>query len=137
MTPEFVDASVFIRYLTSDNPDHSLRARAYLEDLEAGRVSSITREGVLVEVVFVLASKQLYNLPRATIADALGGIILLPGLHLPNKSVYIRALELYAQKNLDFVDALNVAHMEHERVRTIVSFDRGYDLVESVRRREP
>lgn len=137
MPTDYLDTNVIVRYVTADNPDHSARAQAYLEQLETGERSATTREGVLVEVVQVLESKRLYHLARRAIADALGDIILMPSFKLPTKALYLRALALYAETNLDFVDTLNVAHMEHAGLRTIVSFDRGYDRVSSVVRREP
>lgn len=137
MPPEYLDTNIILRHITQDHPDHAERARAYLLLVEAGQVRAITREAVIVEAVQVLESKRLYARPRASIRDALGAIVRMAGLELPNKEIYLRALELYAETSLDFVDALNVAHMGHERVATIVSFDRGYDRVPGITRREP
>jgi len=93
---------------------------------------------VLVEAVQVLSSKALYNRPRAEIAEKLGVIIGLKGLKLPNKSLYLFALDLYAATAaLDFVDALVVAHMQHAHISTVVSFDRDFDRVPGIRRRDP
>jgi len=94
-------------------------------------------EGVFVEAVQVLESKRLYNLARSKIRSVLTDLIGLPGLRIPHKSTYIRALELYASTSVDFVDSLNVALMEREKVGTIVSFDQGFDRVDGISRREP
>jgi len=96
-----------------------------------------TSEAVIVEVVYVLSSRALYNLPRTDIRFHLTNIISLRGLKLPHKRTYLRALALYAGTNMDFVDALNVAHMERQRIATIVSFDRDFDSVPGIHRREP
>jgi predicted nucleic acid-binding protein len=134
---ELVDANVFLRFLTGDNPEQSARAGAYLESIERGDVVATTTEGVFVEIVHVLSSKVLYALPRAGIAFHLRTILGLSGLRLPNKRVYLRAADLYETTNLDFVDALNVAHMERLGIQTIVAFDRHYDRIPTVTRREP
>ena len=137
MDVEFLDTNVIIRYVTNDNPDQSARSLALLREVEDGERSVMTCEGVFVEAVQVLESKRLYNLPRSEIRSVLTDLIELPGLQIPHKSTYIRALDLYASTSLDFVDTLNVAHMERAKVSTIVSFDQGFDRVEGISRREP
>src|SRR5512142_516845 len=104
MSEEFLDANIVIRYLTRDNPDHSPRALRLLQQVETGERQITTCEGVLVEIVQVLSSKRLYNLPRSDIASALSDILRLRGLRLVNRATYLRALDLYAATSLDFVD---------------------------------
>jgi predicted nucleic acid-binding protein len=137
MAADFLDTNVIIRYVTNDNPDQSARSLAFLQEVEAGRQTVTTCEGVLVEAVQVLESKRLYNFPRSDIQATLADLIAMRGLQLPHKPTYLRALELYASTNLDFVDALGVAHMERLALNTIVSFDRGFDRIQGIRRREP
>lgn len=134
---ELLDTNVIIRHVTKDHPDHSARARLLFQEVERGERSITTTEGVLVEVVQVLSSPRLYALPRAEIRGQLSGFLALAGLHLPQKTVYLRALDLYALSNLDFVDCLNVAHAERGGYEAILSFDHGYDHVPGVQRREP
>src|SRR5438094_9433679 len=112
MPTEFLDTNPIIRYLTRDHPDHARRAYAFFRRLEAGTLIATTCEGVLIEVVQVLSSKKLYNLPRADIRTHLRNVLGLRGLKLPHKRTYLRALDLYASTNLDFVESLNVAHMQ-------------------------
>ncbi|MBA2276134.1 MAG: hypothetical protein H0W06_00090 [Chloroflexia bacterium] len=52
-------------------------------------------------------------------------------------ALYRRALDLYAETNIDFVDALNVAHIERAGWDSLVSFDQHYDRIPWVLRREP
>ena len=70
---------------------------------------------MIAAVAYVLSSTVLYNVPRAEIQTRLVTLLTLKGLRLPEKGVYARALELYATTNLDFVDALLVAHVERTR----------------------
>jgi predicted nucleic acid-binding protein len=62
-----LDTNVLLRYLTDDDPDHAERALRLLQRVEAGERSVLLTEGVLIEIVQVLASKRLYNLPREII----------------------------------------------------------------------
>ena len=91
---------------------------------------------MLVEAINVLTSPRLYAFPRERAAEALSDILRLRGLRIPQKRVYLRALQLYRQTSLDFVDALNVAHAQR-RGGVVVSFDRDYDKLDAALRKEP
>jgi predicted nucleic acid-binding protein len=133
----FLDTNIIIRYLTQDNPAQGQRAYAFLQQVEQGSVEVTTTEAVIAEVVHVLSSKVLYGVPRQDIRTRLTAVIRLKGLKLRYKGMYLRALDLYATTNLDFVDALTVAHMERQQIATVVSFDRDFDRIPTVSRQEP
>ena len=97
----------------------------------------MTSEAIIAEVVYVLSSKQLYSLPRTEIRDLLYPLLLLPGLKLPYRKSYLRALDLYADQAIDFEDALAVAHMERLKIAEVLSYDRGFDRLAGIRRVEP
>lgn len=132
----FLDTNVIIRYLTQDNPQQAEKAYQILQQVEAGAFTITTSEAVIVETVQVLSSKALYNLPRQEIRNYLYPILTLRGLKLSQKRVYLQALDLYASTNLDFVDALNIAHMERAKTNTIVSFDQDFDRIQGITRLE-
>ncbi len=133
----FLDANVFLRYLTQDNPDQSRRAYAFLQKVETGEIVATTTEAVLAEVVYVLSSKALYNVPRAEIQTRLTVLIGLKGLRLRGKAMYVRALDIYATVNIDFVDALLVAQVERTAGAVLVSFDGNYKKTPTITREEP
>jgi predicted nucleic-acid-binding protein len=97
----------------------------------------VTSEAIIVEVVRILSLPTHYNLPREQAAAIVATLLGLPGLELPNKSIYLRALELWADSTVDFVDTLSVAHMEHQAIATIASFDRDFDRFPQIARRVP
>lgn len=133
-----LDTNVIVRHFTQDNPDQQLRADAFFHQLATGAASTRLIEGVLVEAVQVLESKNLYDAPRGTIRVWLSGLLRFRGVRIPNKRLYLRALELYATVSLlSFVDCLCVAYAEREDVSTVVTFDRGFDRVASITRLEP
>lgn len=137
MALPFIDTNVILRHITQDNPDYSARALQFFQELETGDRTATSTEGVLVEAVQVLSSRTLYHLLRGDIQAKLRPIIVLKGLKLAHKRVYLRALDIYATTNLDFVDALLVAHSERSGNRTIISFDRDFDRIPGVHREEP
>jgi predicted nucleic acid-binding protein len=126
--PGFIDSNIIVRYVAADHPDHSPRAKAYLEGLDEPGKQAHILEGVIIESINVLTSPKLYALDRAAAAAALSDILSLRGIKIPNKRTYLDALRLYGATRLDFVDALNVTHARRKGV-TIVSFDHDYDKV--------
>jgi predicted nucleic acid-binding protein len=133
----FLDTNILISYLTQDNPDQGQRAYAILQQIEDGTLHVTTSEAVITEVVHILSSKALYNVARSVIRTRLAAIIGLRGLHLQYKRTYLRALDIYVETNIDFVDALSVAQMERAKITTILSFDRDFDKIPGITRREP
>ena len=132
----FLDTNLIIRHLTQDNPSQSQKARHVFKKLESGELTLTTSEAVIVEAVQVLSSKQLYHLPRGDIKTYLTAIISLRGLKIPHKRTLLHALELYSMLNVDFVDALTIAHMGRLKTKTIWSFDRDFDRVKGIVRKE-
>lgn len=136
VTVHFLDTNIIIRYLTQDNLEQAEKAYGLFQQMEAGTLRATTCEGVIIEAVHILSSKALYALSRQAIKAHLTTIITLKGLRLTNKGSYLRALDLYASTNLDFVDALIVAHMERAKISTLLSFDRDFDRLPNVTRLE-
>jgi predicted nucleic acid-binding protein len=138
VAPQFVDANIFIRHLTGDDP---VRAQACFDVfLRAQRdeVALTTSETVIAEVVYVLSSKSQYAIPRGDIRAMLRPILSLKGFKLRGRRrVLLRALDLYAAHPVDFEDALTVAQMEQAGVVEVLSYDAHFDRLPSVQRREP
>jgi predicted nucleic acid-binding protein len=134
---QFIDANIFLRFLTRDDPTKAERVKALLERAQRGEVSLLTSESVIAELVFVLASPRLYNLSREEVRTLLSPIVGLKGLKLPRRKALLRALDLFAAASMDFVDALAVAQMEASRISEIYSYDGHFDSVEGITRLEP
>jgi predicted nucleic acid-binding protein len=134
---QFIDANVFLRFLTRDDLAKAERVKALLEQAEQGEVELTTSESVICELVFVLSSPRLYNLNRERVRLLLLPLVSLRGLKLLSRTVFLRALDLYAGTSMDFVDALVVAHMEARKVTELYSYDKHFDGVSGIRRLEP
>jgi len=133
----FLDANVILRYLTRDDPKKAEKCYELFQKAKRGEIELTTCEAIIAEVVFVLSSKNLYNLPRDEIYSLLLPIINLKGLKITQKLIFIRALDIYASKNIDFEDALSFAHMEKLKISEIYSYDNDFDKIEELRRLEP
>jgi uncharacterized protein len=84
-----------------------------------------------------LSIKKTYNLTRSEIRVRLYPLLSVNGLQLSERSIMLRALDLYAAYNIDFEDALIVAQMERQGISELYSYDRGFDKVTGITRHEP
>ena len=135
---EFLDTNIILRYLTKDDEAKAEACYELFEQVRQGNKELFTCEAVIAEVVYVLSSPRLYQLSRDDIRARLLPILSLQGLVIPNKTIYIRALDIYvSHPQLDFEDAIAVAYMERIGLTHIVSYDRDFDRVDGVERKEP
>lgn len=137
MTIHFVDANIFLRHLTNDDPAKAPACLALFERAATNQVALTTSEAVIAEVVYILASKKLYGLAQEDIKLRLYPLLSLRGFKLPQKAIYLHALDYYAVYKFDFEDCLTVAHMEHQRVTKLYSYDQDFDQVNVLERLEP
>jgi predicted nucleic acid-binding protein len=134
---QFIDANVFIRHLTRDDPRKAEACLALFQKAREKTITLTTSESVIAEVVYVLSSKKLYNLPREEIRRLLYPLLSLPGLKLTNRKMVLHSLDLYATYPLDYEDALTVAQMKRQRISELYSYDRHFDQVPGITRFEP
>jgi predicted nucleic acid-binding protein len=134
---EFLDANVILRFLTKDDPAKANRCFELFARVKAKEIVLTTSESVLAEVVYVLSSKSQYDQPRENIRRMMLPLVGLPGLKILHRRALLRALDIFSTSRLDFEDALSIAHMERLKVKTIVSYDKDFDGIEGLRRREP
>ena len=135
---KFIDANIFIRHLTGDDSDKAKACRALFVHVRDGEEEVTTTEAVVAEVVFVLRSRKLYDVPAKTVRDLLAPILSLRGLALEHKTVHLRALDLMATRQaLDYEDALSVMHSKRQGIAEIYSYDTDFDRIEGLERVEP
>lgn len=134
----FVDTNIFIRHLTRDDPEKARVCFALFQKARDNKITLTTTESVISEIVYVLSSsRQIYTLSREEIRNLLYPLLSLPGFRIPHRRTFLRALNVYAAHDLDFEDALLIAHMERQNIKEIYSYDRSFDKIESIKRVEP
>jgi predicted nucleic acid-binding protein len=133
----FVDANIFVRLLTGDDPEKAARSLALFQRSQRGEHTLVTSESVIAEVAYVLSSRTTYRIARATIAAALAPLIADPGLQVEHKDSILRSLDLWKDSNLDFTDCLSAEHVRRANLDGIYSYARDFDRVPGIRRLEP
>jgi len=131
----YVDTNVLLRFITGAPKDHALEAKQLFTAAEQGAVRLIVDELTVAEAVWVLAS--FYKFSKGQINEVLIPILANPGIAMTDKRGVLLALALYAELNVDFIDALLSVHMQRAKVPDLVSYDKHFDRLPGVQRRTP
>ena len=118
-----IDANIVLRYLLDDHPDQSPASAKFMEEVEIGEKEAYLHDVVIAEVVWTL--EKFYKVPKKEISHALSELISMRGIGVSNRSVLLRALRIYADKNVDFVDAL-LGALALEKGAEVISFDKDF-----------
>jgi predicted nucleic acid-binding protein len=127
----FLDSNILVRHLTGDPPDQARRATAFLGSAQ----DLVLVDLVVAEVVYVLES--VYEVERARVAELVRAAVGFSAIVVADEIMLLRALELYEQHRIHFVESYLAACAELSGVGTVASFDRAVDRVPSVQRLEP
>lgn len=137
MQGPFLDTNIFLRHLLNDNPVHSRACHALFQSIERQELTAWTSALAIAEIVFVLSNPKTYAVDRTTIRDTVLPLLGLSHLKLEHKQLYPRVFELYTSHPIDYIDAYHAALAEHVEQREIYSYDRHFDSVAGLSRREP
>ena len=131
----FVDTNVFLRFLVNDDPAKADACEALFRSALAGDEALCTSDMVIAEIIWVLES--YYELKKADIRESVEKILNTRNLHCPNREIIISALSIYAEKNIDFVDAFNAFMLKRDEINEIYSYDKHFDRIDWINRIEP
>lgn len=120
----FIDSNVFIRVLCGEDSDQRKTAVQFFEQIRAKKEVGFVEDSVIAEILYVLTSKKLYDLPRPEVTARLSALLSLENIRLDYKAEVLEALKKFGQTNLDFVDCLAIAYQEAGIVEKILSFDK-------------
>lgn len=133
----YIDTDVIIRLLTGDDPQKRKAATALFEKVAQDELILSAPDTVIADTVFVLCSPNLYHLPRTEIRDLLVSLLRYPSFKVENKLAVIKALNFYADLNLDFGDALLAVLTQKSQEKTIFSYDHDFNKIKDIIRKEP
>jgi predicted nucleic acid-binding protein len=137
MADPFVDADVIIRLLTGDDLQKQRRAAHLFERVERKEITLRTPVTTIADVVYVLSSPRLYAKSHEQIADMLRYLVRLPNFLVDQREEVLGALDLFANTNLDFGDALIASSMAMSESEILYSYDRDFDRLLGLMRHEP
>ena len=113
MSKVLVDTNVILRYLLCDNEKQAEIAKDLIEG------GAFLLPEVLMETSHVL--RTFYEIDRQSIAEQL--LIVLRWVEMERKEIMFRAVEIFAETKLDFVDCILIAYHELQNVE-VFTFDK-------------
>jgi predicted nucleic acid-binding protein len=116
-------------------PEHPLHGSALevFRRVADGALGLIVTPIVVAELVYVMRS--LFAWTRRSAAERLGSLLEADGLTIAERTVIVRALQLYQEHSrLHFADAYLAAIALQVGPATVASFDADFDTVEGIRR---
>ena len=131
----FVDTNILIRFLTNDIPQKADACEKIFKKAVEKKEIIFTTDLVIAEIIWVLES--FYELEKEEIQPKVEKILNTPNLVCPNKNLILRALALYREKNIDYIDAYNALILKEKGINELYSYDKDYDRIDWLTRLEP
>lgn len=131
----FIDTNIFLRVLVKDEEEQFNHCVEFLELVRKRKVKAFTSTLVLTEIAWTLLS--FYEFPKSKVLQALDATLNLKNLKMVDDFDLQRALDLYRENKVKFVDSLLASLPEVEQGKMVmVSFDKDFDKL-GVKRKEP
>jgi len=131
----FVDTNIFIRYLTADILDKADACDKLFKRAISGKVKLFTTDLVIAEIIWVLES--YYELGKNDVREKVEKILNTPNLFCQQKDIILGALNLYTEKNIDYIDAFNALILKDKGIEELYSYDPHFDRIDGLTRLEP
>ena len=120
----FIDTNLLLRFLLNDLPQQADAVEDLLKSAAEGSV--ILRTNVMVIAELVWTCESFYKLSKQEIRDKVVMILNTPGLRVENHDLLLQAALLYADQNIDFIDAYNGCWAKDKRISLMYSFDQRH-----------
>ena len=134
---QFIDTNIFLRFLTKDDPVKAAKCRKLLQSATEGDLKLYTSDLVVAELIWVLQSPNTYNLNPSEIFEIIIPLLTIKNLYFPCKNVFPDIMELFQTEKIDYIDAYNSVIMLGRKIDTIYSYDKHFDQLPDVIRKEP
>jgi len=131
----FLDTNIFLRHLIGEPESQAQKSTEYFKRIEQGEIKVITTYAVIFEIVFTL--ERFYKKSKKEIRDLILPLLELPKIKIKGKKSIGKIFNIYIDKNISFIDAYHAAFMEKEGLKEVISFDRDFDRIEGIKRKEP
>ena len=135
MKRAFIDTNVIVRFLTGDPSQMADQARLLFDSVDRGEQILVVPMIVIAETVWVLQS--FFGYQPSKIARILQELLSHDSMETEYKVSMLTALSLYAEKNIDFVDAILAVQMAQQAVRGIYSLDHHFERLTGITRLIP
>jgi len=135
VTRLLLDTNVVVRFLLGESSPQGQAAAKLFARSDRKEVALVLDPLVLAETLFVLTS--VYKKDRTAVAATLETLLQSPGVECGNRSMTLRALQLYkTHAKIHWVDCF-VGAASAEVGFPVASFDTDFDRLDGVTRCDP
>lgn len=120
------DTNILLRFLLRDIPKQAAEAKKSLEEAKEQKIRIVVHPITIFEVDFALEKE--YKLHKKDAVSHLKSILSMSYLDILERELLLVALDIYAQKNVDFVDAFLFTYAEFVGSE-VLSFDKDFKKI--------
>lgn len=124
MESVFVDANVFLRFLTKDDDGQASKAKSLFLKAQEGKLRLVTGPPILFEIAWTL--KVRYKLSHTEILDVLESLIATPWLEMVDRDLAEEAVNIARLSGQDFADAYIHASAQQIGAAGVATFNRKH-----------
>lgn len=131
----FLDTSILVRYLASDDPRKAIRCERLFRDSQEGRTTLFLTHLAIAETIWVLSKR--YRMTKTALAQSFRRLLSTPNILTDDAPTLLEALTFYEENTVSFIDAYHIVFLPHRGITEIYSYDTDFDQVSGITRREP
>ena len=120
----YADTNIFLRYLTGEPVDQSDKVSKFFSELKSGKYRLFVCDLVVSELVYVL--ENVIEMPKKEICEKVKILMIKNNIILENTRIIFKALDVYRDLNVNFVDAYIYCHSAKKGVKKYFSFDNHF-----------
>ena len=128
MKKALLDTSIFIRFLTQDDPQKFEDCAKFFELVEEGKIRPYISNIVILEIQFVLI--KVYKFPKATVLEDIDTILRLRNLTLIEKTDTNEAISLYKKHNIKYADCMIITQLP--KGAKLVTYDEEFEKIKNI-----
>lgn len=106
------DANFFLRFLLNDIPLQAKETEKQLCLAKKQKIIIFVPQIIIFEIAFVLS--KTYGFSKTKTATALKSLLVSPYLNVESRKVFLEALNIWPQINIDFVDTFLLTLAKHQ-----------------------
>lgn len=129
----FVDSNIFLYTIfTVDKKKHQA-SKDFFAKAEEKNSSLWTSDWVIAEIIWFCTRK---GTSRNETKQYIYKILRTSYIQVKNKSYILQALDMW-NDSIDYIDALNIILLKEELIDDVYTYDKGFDIISSLTRKEP
>ena len=131
----FIDTNIFLRFILKNHQVMHAECVSFFTSVKEKSIIIYTSQIVIAEVFWVLQS--IYNADKNAVILAIRSLLRIKNLYFTELLNMELALDLLAENNIKFVDAIIASHAEVQTgTMAVVSYDKDFDKL-GIKRLEP